>query len=43
MLKFLLYHAREDELVAVKEWMKAHPDVQVDTNDVPLTEKKRSG
>ncbi|WP_191981741.1 D-2-hydroxyacid dehydrogenase [Secundilactobacillus odoratitofui] len=39
MLKFLLYHAREDEKVAVKHWMSLHPDVQVDTNDVPLTEK----
>ncbi|WP_203651536.1 D-2-hydroxyacid dehydrogenase [Secundilactobacillus yichangensis] len=38
-MKFLLYHAREDELVAVKDWMKAHPDVQVDTNNVPLTEE----
>lgn len=38
-MKFLLYHAREDELVAVKEWMQQHPDVQVDTNDVPLNDE----
>lgn len=37
-MKILLYHARDDERVAVNEWMAQHPDVQVDTNDVPLTE-----
>ncbi|MTV81648.1 D-2-hydroxyacid dehydrogenase [Lactobacillus sp. CRM56-3] len=38
-MKFLFYHARQDELVAVKEWMTQHSDVQVDTNEVPLNEE----
>ena len=35
-MKILMYSVRDDERAAIKEWANRHPNVQVDTNTVPL-------
>lgn len=37
-MKILMFSVREDEQAAVKHWSGLHPEFQVDTNTVPLTE-----
>ena len=36
MKKVLLYNIMDDEEVVIKEWLKTHPDVEVDSNKVTL-------
>ena len=36
MKKVLLYNIMDDEEIAIKEWLKTHPDVEVDSNKVTL-------
>lgn len=36
MKKVLLYNIMDDEEVVIKEWLKTHPDVAVDSNKVTL-------
>lgn len=39
MTKLLMYNIMADEQIVVDEWLKTHPDVQIDTNHVTISSK----